>query len=46
MIDRWHECAEHRTGVELDRLLHYGHCIPANRGYTAAYVNEHFPGWM
>jgi len=43
--DHWREYAERRTGAELDRLLHYGHWIPVIRGYTAEYVDEHFPGW-
>lgn len=39
------EYVEHRTGLQMDRLLHYGHWIPSNRGWTREYVEEHFPGW-
>lgn len=45
MRSAWHEYAEHRSRDELNRLLHYGHIIPVSRGYTQAYVAEHFPGW-
>ena len=46
MNDRnWLEYAEHRTGVEVGQLLHYGHIIPVSRGLTEGYVAEHFPGW-
>jgi hypothetical protein len=41
----WNEYGEHRTGIEVDRLLHYGHIIPVSHGYTTEYVAEHFPGW-
>lgn len=37
--------AEHRTGAEIQNLLHHGHCIPVLRGFTRAHVAEHFPGW-
>lgn len=43
--DAFAKYAEHRTGTEMQRLLHHGHWIPVLRGYTAAYVAEHFPGW-
>lgn len=36
---------EHRTGAEIDRLLHHGHWIPVTKGFTQRYVDEHFPGW-
>lgn len=39
------EYAEHRSGEEMQRLLHHGHWIPVLRGYTYAYIEEHFPGW-
>ena len=41
----WNEYAEHRTGVDIQNLLHYGHIIPVRRGLTQNYVAEHFPGW-
>lgn len=43
--DAFAEYAEHRTGAAMQRLLHHGHWIPVLRGYTAAYVAKHFPGW-
>lgn len=36
---------EHRSGAEMQRLLHHGHWVPVLRGYTRAYVEQHFPGW-
>ena len=36
--------AEHRNRAEMQRLLHHGHWIPVLRGYTAAHLDEHFPG--
>lgn len=39
------EYTEHRTRGELDQLLHYGHFIPVGKGYTAAYVEQNYPGW-
>lgn len=39
------EYLEHRTGAEMQRLLHHGHWIPVHRGDTAAHVARHFPGW-
>jgi len=42
---QWDSYREHRTGVQLDQLLHYGHSIPMGRGHTHKYVEEHFPGW-
>ncbi len=36
---------EHLTLDDCKRLLHYSHWIPINRGYTATFVAEHFPGW-
>ena len=36
---------QRRTREELNALLHYGHIIPVSKGWTRAYVNEHFPGW-
>ncbi len=43
--DAFAKDAEHRTGTEMQRLLHHGHWIPVLRGFTAAFVAEHFPGW-
>lgn len=43
--DAFSEYVEHRSGVEMQQLLHHGHWIPVLRGYTAAHVAEHFPGW-
>lgn len=40
--------AHHREHLTLDqckRLLHHAHVIPISKGYAAAYVAEHFPGW-
>lgn len=37
--------AEHRTGAEINELLHHGHPIPVGRGITQSYVTEHYPGW-
>jgi hypothetical protein len=42
---RWDSYREHRTGAQLDHLLHYGHSIPMGRGHTKKYVEDHFPGW-
>jgi len=42
---RWDSYREHRTGAQIDHLLHYGHSIPMARGHTLKYVDEHFPGW-
>ena len=36
---------EHLTLEQCKALLRYGHVIPISRGYTTAYVDEHFPGW-
>lgn len=36
---------EHRTREELNSLLHYGHIIPVSKGWTRAYVEDHYPGW-
>ena len=41
----WHEYGEHRTGLQMDRLLHHGHVIPVTRGFTRDHVDQHFPGW-
>jgi hypothetical protein len=45
MTHYWQEYAEHRTGIEVHKLLHYAHFIPVGNGRTQAYVAEHFPGW-
>lgn len=42
---QWDNYREHRTGAQIDHLLHYGHAIPLGRGYTQKYVDENFPGW-
>ena len=34
-----------RTRADLNRLLHYGHSIPLRKGYTRAFIEEHYPGW-
>ncbi len=36
---------EHLTLDQCNRLLHFGHWIPINHGFTAKYVDEHYPGW-
>ena len=36
---------EHLTLEQCNALMHYGHWIPINRGFTARYVDENFPGW-
>lgn len=36
---------EHRTGEQLNELLHFGHVIPVSKGYTRRYVQTHYPGW-
>ncbi|GAA1210810.1 hypothetical protein [Rhodoglobus aureus] len=42
---QWDSYAQHRTGAQLDKLLHYGHFIPMGKGYTQQHVEENFPGW-
>lgn len=41
----WERFVEHRTGAQIDALLHYGHSNPMSRGLTKEHVDEHFPGW-
>jgi hypothetical protein len=36
---------EHLTLDQCNKLLHYSHVIPITKGFTAAYVADHFPGW-
>ncbi len=36
---------EHLTLDQCNGLLHFGHWIPINHGYTAKYVAEQYPGW-
>jgi hypothetical protein len=36
---------QRRTREELNALLHYGHIIPVSKGWTRAFVHEHYPGW-
>ncbi|CAN5771071.1 hypothetical protein BH24ACT5_BH24ACT5_07730 [soil metagenome] len=36
---------EHRTLDDCKRLLHYSHWIAINRGYTATFVADNYPGW-
>ncbi|MBX3311053.1 MAG: hypothetical protein KF739_11565 [Cryobacterium sp.] len=42
---QWDEYAEHRTGMQVGQLLHYGHLIPISRGFTKEYIDKHYPGW-
>jgi len=39
------EYTEHRTRGQLDELLRHGHFIAVGKGHTAAYVEQHYPGW-
>lgn len=43
--DDRHRYALTRTREELNDLLRFGHIIPVSRGWTRAYVDEHYPGW-
>lgn len=36
---------EHLTIDQCKQLLHHSHWIPINRGYTARFVAENYPGW-
>lgn len=37
--------AVRRTRKQLDELLHYGHWIPVNRGFTQRFVAVNYPDW-
>jgi len=41
----WERYDEHRTGAQLNNLLHFGHSIPMGKGLTRDHINENFPGW-
>lgn len=37
---RWH-----LTAPDLRDLARHGHVIPISRGFTQAFLDEHYPGW-
>lgn len=45
MEDIWTDYTDRRTRTELNELLRYGHFIPVGKGFTRAYVRQHYPGW-
>ena len=37
--------AWHADRVAIDQVLHHCHWIPVRRGFTAAFLAQHWPGW-
>ena len=31
--------------ADVDKVIHYTHWIPMSRGFTQAFLAEHYPGW-